>query len=348
MWYFEPLDLTGFKAADSGDNPYTVNINDPPKIAILLSTFNGERWLSELMQSLADQTLSFELIWRDDGSIDATREVVRRADWCQLTEAQHSDAGKNIGACASYGVLMQTALHSEADIFFLADQDDIWRADKLEKMVARCSALSSDQPLLIHHDLRVVEENGAEIAPSLWRFMRLDAEQTEVARFLTRNSITGCATAVNRALLEKAAPVPDAALMHDWWLGLIASVFGHIHIEEARLVDYRQHAGNTLGAKGFFHGLNPFTNWIAGWKRGNEEYRSLFSQARALLEVLQAQSDAPPKDLATVEHFVAMPDLPLMQRCTAANRLGLRDRSSVLWLVAMLRVVFTKVSQSGS
>lgn len=319
-----------------------------PKIAILLSTFNGERWLPELLHSLSAQTLPFELIWRDDGSTDTTREIVKRAEWLQLTEVHHSDAGNNLGACASYGVLMQTALQSEAEIFFLADQDDIWMCDKLEKMVSRYSAFSSDQPLLIHHDLRVVEQNGAEMAPSLWRFMRLDAEQTEVARFLTRNSVTGCATVVNRALLEKAAPVPDAALMHDWWLGLIASVFGQIHIEEARLVDYRQHAGNTLGAKGFFHGLNPFTNWIAGWKRGNEEYRSLFSQARALLEVLQAQSDAPPRDLATVERFMAMPDLPFIQRCASANRLGLRDRSNVLWLVAMLRVAFTKVSKPGS
>ena len=336
------------KAIDSADPSQAVNLNNPPKIAILLSTFNGERWLPDLMQSLTDQTLPFELIWRDDGSTDATRELVRGLEWLQLTEAEHSDAGKNMGACASYGALMQAALHSEADIFFLADQDDIWMSDKLEKMVSRYREPSGDQPLLIHHDLRVVEKNGAEIAPSLWRFMRLDAEQTEVARFLTRNSVTGCATAVNRALLEKALPIPDAALMHDWWLGLIASVFGQIHIEEARLVDYRQHAGNTLGAKGFFHGLNPFTNWIAGWKRGNEEYRSLFSQARALLQVLQARSDASPKDLATLARFVAMPDLPLMQRCVLANRLGLRDRSSVLWLVAMLRVAFTKVSKPGS
>lgn len=336
------------KAIDSADTSHTVNINNPPTIAILLSTFNGERWLPDLMQSLADQTLPFELIWRDDGSTDATRMLVRGADWLQLTEAEHSDPGKNLGACASFGILMEAALQSEAAIFFLADQDDIWRAHKLETMVSRCSTFSNDQPVLIHHDLRVVEKNGAEIAPSLWRFMRLDAEQTEVARFLTRNSVTGCATAVNRALLEKAVPIPDAALMHDWWLGLIASVFGRIHIEEERLVDYRQHTGNALGARGFFHGLNPFTNWIAGWKRGNEEYRLLFSQATALLEMLLGHSDTAPQDLSVVKSFVAMPGLPLIQRCAEANRLGLRDRSSVLWLIAMLRVAFTKVSKPGS
>ncbi len=315
----------------------------PLKIAILLSTYNGERWLPELLRSLRSQSLPFELIWRDDGSTDTTKKIIRGAEWLQLIEVQHSEAGKNIGACASFGALMASALNSQADIFFLADQDDIWAADKLEKIISRFSAAPMDKPLLLHHDLRVVNEDGDEIAPSLWRYMRLDAKQTEVARFLTRNSVTGCATAVNRALLDIATPVPAAALMHDWWLGLIASAFGQICAEKARLVDYRQHAGNTLGAKGFFHGLNPFTNWVAGWRRGNEEYRALFPQARALLGLLQRRTDIAPSDLADATAFVSIPDLPFLERCREANRLGLRDRSTLLWLVAMLRVAFTRV-----
>ena len=315
----------------------------PLNIAILLSTFNGERWLPELLRSLRSQSLQFELIWRDDGSTDATKEIIRGAEWLELTEARHSEAGKNLGACASFGVLMEAALESEADIFFLADQDDVWAADKLGTIFSRFSLSSIHKPLLLHHDLRVVNEGGDEIAPSLWRYMRLDAQQTEVARFLTRNSVTGCATAFNRALMKIATPVPEGALMHDWWLGLVASAFGQISIEEVSLVDYRQHAGNTLGAKGFFHGLNPFTNWVAGWKRGNEEYRALFPQARALLALLQRRTDIAPSDLADVTAFVSIPDLPFLERCTEANRLGLRDRSTLLWLVAMLRVAFTRV-----
>ena len=86
-------------------------------IAILLSTFNGERWLPELLQSLENQTVSFELIWRDDGSTDATKEIIRGAEWLKLTEAQHSEASENIGACPSFGKLMEAALESEANIF---------------------------------------------------------------------------------------------------------------------------------------------------------------------------------------------------------------------------------------
>lgn len=314
-----------------------------PKIAILLSTFNGERWLPELMQSLAEQSLPFELIWRDDGSSDQTSNLVRDFKWQKLTEVQHSNQDKNIGACASFGLLMEAALLSDADLFFFADQDDLWHPSKLAKIVELLGGSSLSRPQLIHHDLRVVDENGEELAASLWRFMRLDAYQTGVCRFLTRNSVTGCATAVNRPLLKLAVPLPDAALMHDWWLALIASVFGQIDVEETRLVDYRQHGGNALGAMSLFQVLSPLTNWIADWRRGNEEYRALFSQADALLDLLHSQLDEAPEDLATVAEFLAMPSLPFLQRCIEANRLGLRDRASIFWLVEMLRVAFTKV-----
>ena len=315
----------------------------PVKIAILLSTFNGERWLPELLRSLRSQSLPFELIWRDDGSTDATKELIRGAEWRQLTEAQHSEADANMGACASFAVLMESALNSEADIFFLADQDDVWAPEKLGTIFSRFSFSSIDEPLLLHHDLRVVNEGGDEIAPSLWRFMRLDAQQNEVARFLTRNSVTGCGTAFNRALLEIATPVPATALMHDWWLGLVASAFGQIRTEKMCLVDYRQHAGNVLGARGFFQALSPFTNWVAGWKRGNEEYRALFPQARALLALLQSHPDVAPGDLADVKAFMSIPDLPFLERCREADRLGLRDRFTLLWLVAMLRAAFMRL-----
>ena len=317
--------------------------SNSPKIAILLSTFNGARWLPQLMQSLAMQSLPFELIWRDDGSSDRTLNLVRDFEWQRLREVQHSSEGQNIGACASFGLLMEAALLSDAALLFFAGQDDVWRPFKLVTVVSAYAGSAPSKPQLIHHDLRVVDQNGEEIAPSLWRFMRLDAKQTEVARFFFCFSVTGCATAVNRALLKIATPVPSAALMHDWWLGLIASVFGQIRVEEAVLVDYRQHAGNALGAKGFFHGLNPFTNWVAGWRRGNKEYRALFPQGRAMLALLRIHPDVAQRDLASVKAFVSIPDLPVSQRCREANRLGLRERSTLLWLVFMLRVALTKV-----
>ena len=296
------------------------------------------------MQSLQDQTLPFELIWRDDGSSDTTARLVRGCGWYNLTETPHSAEGRNLGACASFARLMEAGLKSNAELFFLADQDDVWAPDKLEQMTLAHQRASTDQPQLFHHDLKVVDEEGEQIAPSLWRYMRLDPHQSELTQFLTRNSVTGCAAAFNRELLELAAPVPSQALMHDWWLGLVASVFGQVHAVDGRLVAYRQHAGNALGAKGFFHGLNPFTNWVAGWRRGNEEYRALFPQAAALLSLVETHSNTQLTAGPKLREFLAMPKYAFLERYAAAERLKLRDRGGILWVATILRILFTRVS----
>ena len=94
-------------------------MQEPLTIRVCYIRHLRERWLPALLRSLRSQSLAFELIWRDDGSTDATKELIRGAEWLQLTEAQHSETGENMGACASFGVLMESALNSEADIFFL-------------------------------------------------------------------------------------------------------------------------------------------------------------------------------------------------------------------------------------
>ena len=308
----------------------------PQKIAILLSTYNGERWLPELLQSLKNQTEPFELIWRDDGSSDDSAALVRSFEWPHLTEERHSKIGANVGACASFGILMKAALQSGADFFFFADQDDIWHPAKLGCVEKIFHQINSDTPQLVHHDLRVVDTSRAIIAESLWRYMALTPEATELRHYLTRNSVTGCGAACNRSLMEAACPVPLAANMHDWWLALVASATGNIVAIPDRLVDYRQHGANALGAKSFFSGLNPLTNWRKGWGRGNAEYQSLFPQARALHAALAHRlSDTALAELST---FISLTELPLFQRLLAAHRLGLRDRSRLLWVVAMVRV----------
>lgn len=308
------------------------------KIAVLLSTFNGQQWLPQLLDSLSKQTIAFELIWRDDGSVDDSVALVRAFEFENLTELKHSEESQNVGACASFGILMQAALSSSAEIFFFADQDDVWRPEKLERVAATFARLDNQCAHLVHHDLRVVDHAGREMSASLWRYMALIPAATELRYYLTRNSVTGCSAAFNRALLEAAYPMPVAANMHDWWLALVASAIGQITVITDCLVDYRQHGANALGAKSIVSGLNPFTNWREGWERGNAEYRSLFPQAKALQAALGDRLDD--RDAETLATFINLARLPLLERVRTAHALGLRDRGSILWIVAMIRVAF--------
>ena len=249
------------------------------RVAILLSTFNGESYLQDQLLSLKNQSCDFTLVWRDDGSSDGTKEIVRQFGFQNLIECSHSPVGQNIGPLASFNRATERALETEAHYFLYCDQDDVWQADKVATMVALADSQALAAPALWHHDLRVVDDDLKTIHPSFWAYMKLEVQSNELTDLLSRNSVTGAACMANRPLLQMAMPIPDDAVMHDWWLALITATCGTMTAVPQQLVYYRQHGANTIGAKGFWHGLNPLTNWIDGWKRGNTEYRSLFPQA---------------------------------------------------------------------
>ncbi len=68
---------------------------------------------------------------------------------------------------------------------------------------------------------------------------------------MIQNTITGCTVMINRKLAQKCLPIPNDAIMHDWWIGLVASQFGKIGYIDEATIKYRQHSSNTIGAKGF-------------------------------------------------------------------------------------------------
>ena len=89
------------------------------------------------------------------------------------------------------------------------------------------------------------------ISDSFFAFQNLDVQATALKQLLAQNMVTGCTVVVNRALLNKALPIPAGAIMHDWWLALVAAAFGKIGFVDRSTMSYRQHGSNTVGAKGW-------------------------------------------------------------------------------------------------
>ena len=207
-----------------------------PKVAILLSTFNGEAFLREQLCSLLSQNCNFTLVWRDDGSSDKTKEIVRHFGFQNLIECAHSPLGHNIGPLASFNRATERALETKACYFLYCDQDDVWQADKVATMVALADSQAFATPALWHHDLRVVDGDLKTIHPSFWAYMKLEIQSNALTDLLSRNSVTGAACMANRPLLTQAIPFPDDAVMHDWWLALIAATCGTITAVPQQLV----------------------------------------------------------------------------------------------------------------
>ena len=221
-------------------------------ISILLASYNGEKYIAEQLESLLSQTMQdFKLIICDDGSTDDTFSIA--ADYaqkypCKITAVQNKE---NSGG-AKHSFLRMMIDHKD-DYVMLCDQDDIWLPNKIELTLERMQGLERDigacTPILVHTDLRVVNENLETISPSFKAAMNANYGKTELRNQIIQNTLTGCTVMYNRALADLITEPPKFMVMHDWWLMLIASAFGEISALDAQTVLYRQHGRNEIGAK---------------------------------------------------------------------------------------------------
>ncbi|MBW4644602.1 MAG: glycosyltransferase [Goleter apudmare HA4340-LM2] len=129
-----------------------------------------------------------------------------------------------------------------------SDQDDIWIADKLKVLLKK---LRSEQALLVHSDLELINSKDETINSSTWNFEGRNPEKSTVELLLLRNVVTGCSLLFCTSLIPYILPFPqqkEIGLHHDWWVALAAIQIGKIiHIRQP-LVRYRLHNANTVGA----------------------------------------------------------------------------------------------------
>lgn len=223
-------------------------------VSILMAVYNGESYLREQLSSIESQTVSdWNLIVRDDGSSDHTKEIVREfADRVSQRVVLLESNSEKHGAKYNFFAL----LHEVQDSYIMfCDQDDIWKKDKIEKTVARMQAVEKNAPgtpVLIHTDLEVVDAKGHTISKSFFDSANLK-KNPSTAQLLLQNHVTGCTVMINKALLSYVhnleMPYIEASIMHDYWLALVAKVFGKIEFLPDTTIYYRQHGNNSVGAK---------------------------------------------------------------------------------------------------
>lgn len=220
------------------------------EVQVLLSTWNGEQWLAELLDSLERQTFTdWELLVRDDGSADRTVKLLLGWQQRHPEKMVYFDVdGTHLRSTASFSHLVTA---SSAPYLMFCDQDDVWFPEKIEVEYNAARALrkvhGEQLPLLVHTDLALVNENKLMMAGSFWEWRGLDVHQQKQDYLLT-NTVTGCATLFNRAAADKAFPVPEGVQYHDRWLGLVCAWFGVVHPVSQASLFYRQHEQNAVGA----------------------------------------------------------------------------------------------------
>ncbi len=209
-------------------------------VLVLMSCFNGEAYLVEQIESiLAQQGVSVRLLVRDDGSTDATAEILQDyqdkgfLEWYQ---------GDNLKSAQSFMDLLQTA--SGAHYYAFADQDDVWYPHKLQAAVT-CLSGCNDQPTLYFSHKRVVDR---ELKP-----LGIEDEAVnglELGTSLLKCRVSGCTMVFNDALLRQLQTYrPYRISMHDSWVLKVASAIGTVVEDKGLFMDYRQHERNVVGSR---------------------------------------------------------------------------------------------------
>jgi len=220
------------------------------RVDILLATYNGTSYINDFFASLSAQTYTnWRLIVRDDCSRDDTLSKVIAFEENNRGKVLVLDSEHNIGVKRNFSELMS---RSSAKYIFFADQDDVWRSDKIKLTLDFAKRIDDvdDIPLLVHTDLTVVDEELRVISSSFWRYQGLHPERgRNLKDIMVQNVVTGCTMMINRKLIEIAGPVPSSARMHDWWLAILACAAGNVYYINKQTVLYRQHGNNDIGAK---------------------------------------------------------------------------------------------------
>ena len=309
---------------------------------ILMSTFNGEKYLAEQIESIIAQThTNWILLIRDDGSSDTTVDIIQRYSASNSRIIQIKDNFGNVNCIKSFSLLMQAACNRNEVYIFFCDQDDVWLPEKLSLQITMLQNMEQQHeagtPMLVHSDLRVVDSNLSMTHPSFLAYERLQRNiDAPLKTLLINNYITGCTIGMNKALLTLASPVPENVLMHDWWCALCAAASGIIGFIEQVTVLYRQHNRNSIGSKGDAGKLLQLIDFKRTFARKRKNFLLCIQQADELL----ARSDCR-NDNDRIKNFASLKRKKIMARYLLASKLKLQPagflRIAAFW--TMLAVI---------
>ena len=248
-------------------------------IAILLATYNSDRFLSEQIDSIISQTYKDWILYiRDDGSTDETKTLIEdyKSRWPDKIKLIVDDKG----SLRSYMNFVELMKSVDAEYYMFCDHDDVWLSNKIEISYERIKNLERiypSKPIVVHTDMKVVNQDLNVMSESFWKYSRLLPNHTSFWELVCCNTVNGCTMLFNHLAKLSCNGNEPYCLMHDVLVAQSVSAQGGIisAIEEP-MVLYRQHFDNVIGASNakrtyfvrqIVSVISSFKNNFTVWKR---------------------------------------------------------------------------------
>lgn len=203
---------------------------DAPMISVCMTTFNGENFILNQLQSILPQLRETdEVIISDNGSTDRTIQIIHGVNDSRII-LKHFDQ-KNIP-----NNFQNSIRCARGEIIILSDQDDIWLDGRVQAAIDGLKTCDLAVVSLIYVD--------EALKPVAMMNEKIPTPSNSVTSNILANSYIGCCMAFNRKILEAIIPFPEKLPMHDWWIGLIACAIGKTSYNSKPFILYRRHSFN--------------------------------------------------------------------------------------------------------
>ena len=311
------------------------------KVLVMLSTYNGEKYLSEQLNSLLAQNgIELTILIRDDGSKDDTLGILR--EYSANNSNIILDEGQNIGCALSFYALMNKAVDdfSNYDYYAFCDQDDVWKEEKLSVAISKL-----DQETTNPYKLYFSCADYVNADLSLIKKSHIPVEKLDFNTSLIRNYAIGCTMVLNIGLLKEALKINDYIdsddfnikylPLHDAWMNAVAfAINASAYADNNSYILYRQHENNATGSK------NVFERYIKALKRRLNK-KNWYYHKNALIYKFYLDRIVP-KNM-NILFLIKEYDASIYNTIRLCQRIDLKSEKtldSVLWYIVILLRIF--------
>lgn len=312
---------------------------EPIQVAVLLATYNGEKYLEEQITSILNQKdVEVELYVHDDFSKDNTLKIIEKLSESYPDQIKIINSAANLGVVKTYQFLLDQVV---ADYYFFSDQDDVWFDNKIINEV-NMMAEFNNQPSLVYSDLEIVDSDLNVISESMFSHMNVK-NTNQLEKLLVQNVITGNTVGFNRKLrdlvINSFRMDSKHVLMHDGWLGLVAASYGKLLFLDRATVKYRQHGNNVVGAR-----KSHFTR-IFQIEKLRKAVLNTILQAKILNEKMKNYNHTDAKTIRLIDEYAKILECNPVQRFFILLRNGYRKQGIVRNIIFYMLVVTEKGSK---
>lgn len=276
------------------------------KVTVLMSTYNGEKYLRQQIDSiLQQQEVNIRLIVRDDGSTDQTLSIL--AEYQKRGLLQYCE-GNNLKTARSFMQLVYNSPDSEYYAF--SDQDDVWTKQKL----SRALLLMSEQH--VNPQVPMLYTGNFQMTNRLLEPLKAGRHFTTqtFANAIVYSCCTGCTMVMNKSLRDAlcSKPLPEHIVMHDDWIHKVClAIGGKVVFDSQPMMFYRQHGNNVDG------GIHTFKDKLCKvWTEKQTKARIMSNQLADILKLYGEQ--LPDKNKKLLKHALQFGKGSFVQRLRLA------------------------------